>query len=556
MVIKSINNVVGYKDLPDGFNIEFDENKTYIVGANFQRKTTVGSLFNWCLTGTNLFGNEKEQVANDKVKVSNVIVDITFIDNLGIEHRLVRDKGKQMNLILDGKEIEQGMLAQFYKDKDIFLVAHNPYYFASLEPKDQKELIRKIIPAVSKEDIFKLLSEDEKNIIGRPIEFLGSYIDGKNEAINELQKEYEENSGKLQAYKDIVLRQTNGNIVHFEEEEKLNDLLQKYEDISLNLGSANLDNLQHSINRLDERLNEIFKEKLENIMELYNRENEKLENVDKEKSVCPTCRQEIKNSEVKEHLKKYYQKELNRLQEKANELKEEAKELVSERKEKQEIFDKLNTADMKDLQEKREKMKQEIEALQVKKKDIMLANKQVEVMQEQLNNAKQKIEETKGINQEILAELEKTKKQKEVANKLKRLAIEQQRHRINKYLDKVNIEFCRENKTNDKITECCDIYYEGREYKKLSKSQQARACLEISNLFNNLSGIKAPIFLDDAESITDIKEISNTQMIISVVIKYNPLEILYDYSEVLDRKKESLERELFEKDDFIIEKAA
>ena len=44
MYIKSINNVVGYKDLPDGFNIEFNENKTYIVGANFQRKTTVGSL--------------------------------------------------------------------------------------------------------------------------------------------------------------------------------------------------------------------------------------------------------------------------------------------------------------------------------------------------------------------------------------------------------------------------------------------------------------------------------------------------------------------------------
>ena len=26
MYIKSINNVIGYKGLPDGFNIEFDEN--------------------------------------------------------------------------------------------------------------------------------------------------------------------------------------------------------------------------------------------------------------------------------------------------------------------------------------------------------------------------------------------------------------------------------------------------------------------------------------------------------------------------------------------------
>ncbi len=39
--------------------------------------------------------------------------------------------------------------------------------------------------------------------------------------------------------------------------------------------------------------------------------------------------------------------------------------------------------------------------------------------------------------------------------------------------------------------ECCNIQYEGRDYKKLSKSQQARACLEISNVFNNISGINA-----------------------------------------------------------------
>ncbi|MBP3254934.1 MAG: hypothetical protein J6M60_00370 [Clostridia bacterium] len=81
MYLKSINNVIGYKDLPDGFNANFNENKTYIVGANFQRKSTVGSLFNWCLTGTSLLGKEKEQVASDNRNVKNVIVDITFVDN-------------------------------------------------------------------------------------------------------------------------------------------------------------------------------------------------------------------------------------------------------------------------------------------------------------------------------------------------------------------------------------------------------------------------------------------------------------------------------------------
>ena len=555
MFIKSINNVEGYKDLPNGFNVEFDDNTTYIVGANFQRKTTVGSLFNWCLTGTSLYGNEKEQVANDKINVSNVVVDITFIDNYGIEHRLIRDKGKQMNLILDGKEIKQEMLAQFYQDKDIFLISHNPYYFASLEPKEQKELIRRIIPSISKEESFNLLDENEKRIIGSPIEHLGSYIDKKNEQINELQKEYNENVGKVDAYNRIAFIQT-GNIMQFDKEEELKHLKEQYETISMNLGNSNLEDLQHSIDRINERLEEIINDKLANIIENYNRENEKLKNVDQEQSICPTCRQEIKDNEVKEHLRNFYNKELDRLQEKADKLKLDATDLVNERKEKQNLFEKLNTSDMQKLQEEREKLKEQIDVLEQEKNDILLHNKEVAIKQEQLKKANDDLELSKKVVQEIEDDLENTKKQKEIANKLKRLVIEKQRQEINKYLDKVDIQFCRENKTNDKITECCDIYYEGREYKKLSKSQQARACLEISNLFNNLSGIKAPIFLDDAESITDIQQMVNTQMIISLVIKYNPLEILYDYSEVLDRKKNSIDREFTERKDYIMDKAA
>lgn len=555
MYIKSINNVKGYKDLPDGFNAEFSQNTTYMIGANFQRKSTVGSLFNWCLTGTSLYGNEKEQVANDKIKISNVIVDITFVDNYGIEHRLIRDKGKQMNLTLDGKEIKQEMLAEFYKDKDIFLVAHNPYYFASLEPKEQKELIRRIIPGISEEESFNLLNEDEQKIIGGPIEHLGSYTDKKNEEISELQKEYDENLGKLQAYKNMALVQVEDTII-FDKEKELQELQQKYEDISMNLGNANLEDIQRTIKRIDEKLEEIFKDKLGSIEEDYKRENEKLKNVNKEVSICSTCRQEIKDSEVKEHLKQFYNKELNRLQEKADKLKEEAKQLIIGKKEKQEIFDKLNTSDMKKIQSEKEEIKAKIDVLQTEKNAILLHNKEVEIRQEQIKSAKDNIKLLENVKQEITNDLSKAKSQKEIANKLKRLVIEKQRQQIKKFLDKVDIQFCRENKTNDKITECCDIFYEGREYKKLSKSQQARTCLEISNLFNNLSGIKAPVFLDDAESITDIQEMLNTQMIISLVIKYNPLEILYDYSDVLDRRKKSVEREMNENSSFVMQQAA
>ena len=344
--------------------------------------------------------------------------------------------------------------------------------------------------------------------------------------------------------------------ISFEKEETLNDLQNKYEMLSMNLGSSNLEDLKRSIDRLDEIIKEIIDDKLSDIKKDYSREYEKMELLNKEKSICSTCRQEIKDDKIKEHLRTFYKKELDKFQERANKLKEDVQTYIKEKNEKIELMKKLSSSDTQMLQEEKKKLKEEIDKLLEEKNSILLHNKEVQIKQEQINKAKDNIRLCETVQNEISEELTKIKQQKNIANKLKRLTIEKQKQEINKYLNKVNLEFCRENITNDKITECCDVSYEGREYKKLSKSQQARAGLEISNLFNNLSGLKAPIFLDDAESITDIQEIRNTQIIVSLVIKYNPLEVLYDYSEVLDRKKASIERESKEKEEFIIEQAA
>lgn len=546
MYIKSINNVVGYKDLPDGFNVEFNENKTYIVGANFQRKTTVGSLFNWCLTGTSLIGKEKEQVANDKKKVDNVIVDITFVDNHGIEHRLVREKGKEIHLTLDGKEVKQESVAQFYKNKDIFLVAHNPYYFWTLEPKEQKDLIRMILPSIDPKDAFELLTEYEKDIIKNPIENLSSYTDKRNEDIDRLDKEYNRNIGMLDTLRGIAL-ENEGDLLIFDKEDELKELQSKYENISMNFDNSNLEDLQRNIDGINRRLKEILTDDLSKISQRYNIENNKLKQVDNEHPICPSCRQEIKDADAKNHLKRFLLSEMNRLQEKANELRDHAKKLAEEKKEKQAIYDKLNTSEMKQLQNERDTIKARIDMLIKEKNDILFNNQEVQIRSQRVKEAKSALLSCENAQKEILKELELNKMQKKIANKLKILVIEAQKEKIKKYLNKVNIEFSKVTKTTGEITECCNIQYEGRDFKKLSKSQQARACLEISNVFNNISGIKAPIFFDDAESTTDIQEIPGTQLIISLVIKYNKLEILYDYEDVLERKENSIKQEIEER---------
>ena len=338
-----------------------------------------------------------------------------------------------------------------------------------------------------------------------------------------------------------------GVLLEFDKEQELKALQEKYNSISMNFDNSNLDDLKRSIEVIDKRIQEIIKEDLSKISEQYNREKNKLKEVEKEKPICPSCRQVIENSEAKGHLISFFQNEMNKFQEKADQLKERAKKLFEEKQEKQAIYDKLNTSDMKVMQAERDEIKEKIDILQKEKTDILFHNQEVQVKSKTVKDAKEKLNICEKAQKEIREKLELNKMQKKIANKLKILVIEAQKEKIRENLNKVDIEFSKIAKTTGEITECCNIQYEGRDYKKLSKSQQARACLEISNVFNNISGINVPIFVDDAESTTDIQAITNTQLIISTVIKYNKLEVLYDYEDVLDRKEKSIKKEIEER---------
>ncbi len=345
-------------------------------------------------------------------------------------------------------------------------------------------------------------------------------------------------------------------LLTFDKEKELTELQEKDRIISANFVLFSIEEIKSKIAKIQEKLDEILKKELVEIKERYNRENKKLQELNAEVPKCQYCKQEIKDSEVLQRMKRFQQKELDRLQEKANELKEEATMLATERESKQILLEKLNTNDMQQIEKERQEIKARIDLIQEEQKNILTQNQEAKIKKEQVKQAKDSIELLKQAQEEITKELEKAKKQKKIANRLKILIIEKQSEIIKQYLDKVSIQFSKVNKSTGEITECCNIQYEGRDYKKLSKSQQARASLEISNVFNNLSGIKAPTFFDDAESCTDFMELANTQMVVSLVIKYSPLEILYDYLDVLDRKRKSIEREMKEESSSFIEQAA
>ena len=196
MIIKSIDDTRGYKGLPDGTKVIFDENITYIIGDNYKTKSTILSVPLWVITGYSLNEGNQEDVSDDnRPNLRNVTAQITIIDNEGEEHSIFRSKGKSNYVLLDGVKTSREALAKFYKDIQFFLCAYNPYRFRSMEKDKQKELLLRLLPNIEKEEVFSCLTEEEQNILGEPILDAKEYNKEKRVKIKEIEFEIKRNEG-------------------------------------------------------------------------------------------------------------------------------------------------------------------------------------------------------------------------------------------------------------------------------------------------------------------------------------------------------------------------
>ncbi len=206
----------------------------------------------------------------------------------------------------------------------------------------------------------------------------------------------------------------------------------------------------------------------------------------------------------------------------------------------------MKTPEMQEKSKKRDELKSQIDILQKEKSEIDLFNKEVELKHNNIVNAKKKIEEFDKLSEEMLDKIDKYTKQVKIATRLNLLIIQEQMKKVKDYLKNVTIEFSSIDEETGEIVDVYEIKYCGRKYEKLSKSYKLRADIEIATLINKVTGINTFMFVDDVESITQIDNNSGLQMILAIVVKYNELEILYDYSDVLIRERDSINKEIEE----------
>lgn len=546
MFIKNIFNVKNYKGLEDGFKVEFDE-ITYIVGDNAKNKTTIGSLPLWILTGYNIYGSNKEQVVNDSIITGqNTIASMTIIDNQGSEHVITRCKGKDNFVMLDGIRTTQEILTRFYKDVHAFICSYYPNYFRSMDLAKQRELLLRILPAVSSEDAFKLLEKEEQEILEHPIADIKGFCKSKRAEIKEITSELDKLAGSKNMLINIAI-QKEDNLKKFEKQSELDNLEKEYEKLIENTDNiVTLEEIEKDINRLDSKISNNIKIELQELQKRQKKELENLDNVTSVTSTCPTCKQEIKNENLIKALKITYKKNINTIAEKIESLKKETQELIDRKKKQIEKYRVLKTPQMQEKAKMRDEIKTKIDILQKEKSEIDLFNKEVELKHNEIVNAKKKIEEFDNLSKEMTETIDRYNNQLKIATRLNLLIIQEQMKKVNRYLKNVTIEFSSVNEETGEIMDVYEVKYKGRKYEKLSKSYKLRADIEIATLINKVTGINTPMFIDDAESITEIDTTNNIQTIMAIVIKFNDLEVLYDYSDVLTRERDSIIKKIEE----------
>lgn len=442
MIIKSIDDTRGYKGLPDGTKVVFNEKITYIIGDNYKTKSTILSVPLWVMTGYSLNEGNQEDVSDDnRPNLRNVTAQITIIDNEGEEHSIFRSKGKSNYVLLDGIRTTREALSKFYKDIQFFLCAYNPYRFRSMKKDEQKELLLRLLPNIEKEEIFGLLTEEEQEILAEPILDAKEYNKEKRAKIKEIEFEIKRNEGIKESNLLTALKVEEKEKT-FDKQMELLDLEAQYENLLKGgIGAFNLEDIKRKIKLLEEKLSKILKEDLVNAKEKKKKIEEKINNVSSVNSECPVCKQKIVNEALRKALERQYNKELETLDASIEKLKQEAKDYLAEMNSKKALFNKLNTSENKEKLENITTLKEKIENLKEEKLEIELYNQKVEAKRKEIRNAKLQIEKVEDAIKTLTQTKELYENQIVVAKKFRKLKIERQVKRVQNLLDKVTIDF-------------------------------------------------------------------------------------------------------------------
>jgi len=506
---------------------------TNITGKNRSGKSNLLYAIVNTILGTNLNGNEKICLINKNSDAS--YCEVKFTDNNGIEHSLIRAKHKYSNkenyLLLDEKVITQDELISFYKDKKLFLSIVNPLYFLGKKPAEQKELVDKYLSDIAPNDIMNIaynnLSKKEKEILEVVPKDIPKYISELNSSIKDTENIISTLEGKID-YATTIVDNEIANKKFFDKAEELSLAKQELSFLSTNQDIVDKEKQKEVIVKLEKEIldKENEQNELSRTMKLGKEQYNQIKNGTL--CLCPTCNQKIENeSKLRtiENMKNDLISKYNR----CNLLETQLKDLKIKLSKEKCIFHSLEGDTTIEKAKRIQVVKQNIKELEQENIEIEKFNSEIAIKEKNKQDAQNDIFKFEMEKNKYLKYIDNLEEAKKTAQKLYISYIEEKMKLAKKYLKDVDIKFYSVLKTTGEIKEDFIITYKNTPLVDLSRSETIATALEFANMFNKISKVNLPIFIDDYESCADYdfieKYANDTQIIICKVEKGKNLKI-------------------------------
>lgn len=281
-----------------------------------------------------------------------------------------------------------------------------------------------------------------------------------------------------------------------------------------------VNNLQNQISQIEKQISDLDT-KMKTGKKIY------LEIKSNATVCCPTCEQKIQE-ESKIATIKNMKKDLEGAFDNKNNLEKDLVDVKSKLMTERCKLHALEGTSNIDNEKRIAEVKTQIERLEQEQLEIEKYNNAILVKQNNINGAKKDIETFKKQIIENRSIIDNIKKTKEIAEKLYINYIEEKMKFATKHLKNVKIKYYSILKDSGELKEDFIITYNNNELKNLSRSETIATSIELCNMFNKISGVNLPLFIDDSESCADynfIQDYSNdTQILIARVEKGQDLK--------------------------------
>jgi DNA repair exonuclease SbcCD ATPase subunit len=453
---------------------------TRISGDNGQGKSSLAEAITWCLYGVDPLGSKMDPTPLNYDFDETLVELLILVDGKQIMLGRGIEKGKSKYYINEVPEKATPFddLVNSLFDKNLFLSIFNPGYFFTQHWEKQRSQLLQYVSEPTNAEVLKELSKLDR-------ESLADLL--KKKSLDDIDKIHRENKTK----QDKHYQQKSGSVSALEEQLQRNQHDYNSHNITetmheLNDQFAQVDEKIRQHNKVAQAANDKERQRtrvsaqFEAKKSEYLREKQSLERTKNEpiEDSCTTCGQHLPDEAI-EKVQQYKAKQIAQQTEKLKALAEECKTLQEQVKSFGQPDEVENIDDLIDQRQQIKDKMMILERIGTLSKDIESAKQERDAARDSMNESTVLIDAVKAF---------RAKQAELMAGKVSAL------------FKTLSIRLFDIQK-NGEIKPTFEIEMDGKPYSKLSTAEKIRAGLELIEVLSNQSGVIAPTFVDNVESI-------------------------------------------------------